>query len=282
MAAAGAGALILVLATRSIGPQYRDGMYTVDLGGGAHRVDTISLAAASRFDSKRDVRPDPQEITRLQIQGIDFTEEEVNSKIEQQLLIHPPDSGGVQIDRVFLELHPQGTTAYLYTTVLGIPVTFSAGVIFKVVNESARAVLSTPHAGKVPVPLVLPRLLEWTGNTDRVEQILAVSLPPQVTGIQPREGSLHVAVNVFRLAANTGQRAANGALCAGSATDDGASCACTHSPYGVPVSRPAPPATKVAGSCNKVRLRGLANQASEPAQAGFVVQACGFNRRATG
>ena len=218
MAVAGAGALILVLATRSIGPQYRDGMYTVALGGGARRVDTISVAAASRFDSKRNVRPDPQEITRLQLQGIDFTEEEVNSKIEQQLLIHPPDSSGVQIDRVFLELHPQGTTAYLYTTVLGIPVTFSAGVSFKVVNESARAVLSNPQAGKVPVSLVLPRLLEWTGNTDRVEQILAVSLPPQVTGIQPREGSLHVAVNVFRLAANTGQRASFTTESADSAT----------------------------------------------------------------
>lgn len=190
-------------ATRDIGPAYRDGAYTVTMPGGS-RTDRISLDAARRFDAKEKVDLSPQGLARLQLQGLDFTEEEVNSRLAAQLLDSPVDTGVVHVDRVFLELHPRNSIAYAYVSMLGLHITLSSGATFSVVNETGRVRLSSPKAGRLPIDLALRLYLQQSGNTERLQHLLELVLPPQVTAVEPREGMLHVAINVLKQAAAPG------------------------------------------------------------------------------
>ena len=184
------------LATRGVGPHYANGAYTVSAGDGQLRTDRISLDAARRFAAKLSPSLSLQSLAGLQRNGVDFTEEEVNSAVAQQLLASPIAANGLSVERVFVELHSGRSTAYVYGSAAGVPVTLSAGVTFSVANGTARVVLHDPKAGRLPIGVVLPVALDWSGNTDRLEQLLSETLPRQVTAIEPREGALHVSVNL--------------------------------------------------------------------------------------
>jgi len=199
-------AVLLWLVTRDIGPSFRDGAYTVQAPDGTARVDQITPQAAASFEAKvpapagtLDVsRLGVTDLARLRLSGITFSEEEVNAELARRLAAKPVQGDGVTVDRLFLELHPQNSRAYLYTRVYGVKVTFSARVSFSVQNQQARATLSDIHAGKMPIGFILPELLDWTGNTAALENRLALTLPSQVTAIQTREGQLHVDVDPLR------------------------------------------------------------------------------------
>ncbi len=201
-----AAAVLLWLVTRDIGPAFRDGAYTVQAPGGATRVDHITSQAAASFEAKvpppagtLDVsRLGVADLARLRLSGITFSEEEVNAELARRLAAKPVQGDGVTVDRLYLELHPQNTRAYLYTRVYGVRITFSAHVSFSVQNQQARATLSDIHAGKMPIGFILPELLDWTGNTAALENRLALTLPAQVTAIQTKEGELHVDVDPLR------------------------------------------------------------------------------------
>lgn len=201
-----AAAVVLWLVTREIGPTFSGGAYTVQAPRGAMRTDRISAQAADRFEAKvpapagtLDVgRLGVADLARLRLSGITFSEEEVNSELARRLAAQPVQGDGVNVDRLFLELHPQDSRAYLYTRVYGVKITFSARVSFSVRANQARAALTDIHAGKLPIGLILPELLDWTGNTAALENRLALALPKQVTAIQTREGELHVEVDPLR------------------------------------------------------------------------------------
>jgi hypothetical protein len=196
-----ASGLLLYLATRPAGPHYAAGVYTVADADGSVRTDRISTAAAQSFNAKLSPSLDPLSLLRLQRNGVDFSEEEVNSELDQQLRLRPINAAGLDVRRLFLELHASHSTAYVYGTLAGVAVTLSAGVNFTVSNGMAQVHLKDPRAGSLPIGIALPYLLEWTGNTDRIQNLLALALPQQVSSIEPREGVLHVGVN---LAAGTG------------------------------------------------------------------------------
>jgi hypothetical protein len=201
-----AAAVLLWLVTRDIGPAFQNGAYTVQAPDGATRVDRITPQAAASFEAKvpspagtLDVsRLGVADLARLRLSGITFSEEEVNAELARRLAAKPVQGDGVTVDRLFLELHPQDTQAYLYTRVYGVKITFSAHVSFSVQNQQARATLSDIHAGKMPIGFILPELLDWTGNTAALENRLALTLPSQVTAIQTKEGELHVDVDPLR------------------------------------------------------------------------------------
>jgi hypothetical protein len=195
---AGIAALVLLMGTRSSGPHYSNGTYSVAGNDRRVRQDHISQDAARRFDEKLAVNPDPATLLRLQIAGLDFTEEEVNSRLAAELLQQPVDAGGLHVERVFLALHVVNSTAYVYGTYAGFPVTLSSNVLFSVSNGQGIVQIDDPHAGRLPIGLVLPQVLDWTGNTGRLQRLLALALPPQVTAIVPREGMLHVTVDLRR------------------------------------------------------------------------------------
>ncbi|HEY7294917.1 MAG TPA: hypothetical protein VH916_07730, partial [Dehalococcoidia bacterium] len=199
-------AIVLWLITRDIGPAYSNGTYTVHTAGGATRVDHITPEAATSFEAKApppagtlDVsRLGPADLVRLRLTGITFSEEEVNAELAKRLAGQPIEADGISVDRLFLELHAEDTRAYLYTSVYGLKVTFSARVTFAVRNQQAHVTLSDVHAGKMPIGFLLPALLDWTGNTAALEDRLALALPTQVTAIQTKEGGLHVDVDPLR------------------------------------------------------------------------------------
>lgn len=199
-------AVVLWLVTRDIGPTFGDGAYTVQAPSGAVRVDRITPEAAASFEAKvpsptgsLDVsRLGVAELARLRLAGITFSEGEVNAELARRLAAKPVQADGVTVDRLFLELHPQNSKAYLYTRVYGVKVTFSARVTFSVQNQQARVTLSDIHAGRMPIGFILPELLDWTGNTAALENRLALALPSQVTAIQTKEGELHVDVDPLR------------------------------------------------------------------------------------
>jgi len=202
----GAAALVLWLLTRDVGPSFSNGAYTVEAPGGV-RVDRITPQAAASFEAKvpapngtLDVgRIGPADLLRLKLGGITFSEEEVNSELARRLAAQPVHGDGIDVDRIFLELHAQNSRAYLYARVYGVKMTFSARIAFSVQNRQARATLSDIHAGRMPIGFVLPSLLDWTGNTAALENRLALALPSQVTAVQTKEGELHVDIDPLRL-----------------------------------------------------------------------------------
>jgi len=186
------------LATRPTGPAYHDGTYTVHLGNGQTRVDRITPDAARSFAEKLTPPTTVIGLAKLQLEGIDFTEEELNAALAAQLAQAPVAAGGFTVTRVFVELHPTATRLYVYGTFHERPLTLSAHVTFRVVHNTGQVLLSDERLGMLPIGAIWPQLLDWSGNSDAIAQRLAVTLPPEVTSIQPKEGKLHVTVQLQR------------------------------------------------------------------------------------
>ncbi len=189
---------IVWLATRPIGPSYSNGAYTVNLGNGQTRVDRISTDAAQSFAAKVVPPTSPLGALKLQVEGVDFSEEELNSELAKQLAAAPVSASGLSVERIFVELHPTTSRAYVYAHFHGHAVTLSSHVAFSVSNGTGQVTLSDARLGDLPLGALWPVLLDWSGNRTAVEQRLAVTLPEQVSSVSPREGSLHVTVQIQR------------------------------------------------------------------------------------
>lgn len=184
------------LATRAAGPSYSNGAYTVSLGGGKTRVDRITPDAAASFVSKATPPTSALSAVKLQFLGVDFSEEEVNAELAQQLAKVPVSSNGFTVDRIFIELHPAATRAYVYGRFHGQNLTLSSHVGFSVANGVGQVTLTDAKLGSLPLGALWPLLLNWSGNQKAVEERLAVTLPPEVSQITPGEGALHVTVQL--------------------------------------------------------------------------------------
>ena len=186
------------LATRSIGPTFSNGAYTVKLGNGQTRVDRISDDAAQRFAAKIVPPTSPLGVLKLQVEGVDFSEEEINSQLAKELAANPVAASGLTVDRIFLELHPATTRAYVYAHFHGQSLVLSSHVTFSVADGVGQVTLSDAQLGDLPLGALWPVLLDWSGNRQAVEQRLAVTLPEQVSSVSPREGTLHVTIQLQR------------------------------------------------------------------------------------
>jgi len=184
------------LATRADGPAFDNGVYTVKLAGGVTRVDRITPEAAASFAGKAVPPKSPFSVAKLQLLGLDFSEEEVNSELAQQLASAPITGNGFNVDRIFIELHPAASRAYVYGRFHGQRLVLSSHVAFSVADGVGQVTLSDAKLGKLPLGALWPLALDWSGNSKAIEQRLAVTLPPEVSQINPGEGSLHVTVQL--------------------------------------------------------------------------------------
>jgi hypothetical protein len=189
-------AAVAWFATRADGPAFSNGIYTVKLAGGVTRVDRITPEAAASFADKAVPPKSPFSAAKLQLLGVDFSEEEVNSELAQQLASAPISGNGFNVDRIFIELHPAATRAYIYGRFHGQRLVLSSHVAFSVADGVGQVTLSDAKLGKLPLGALWPLALNWSGNSKAVEQRLAVTLPPEVSQINPGEGSLHVTVQL--------------------------------------------------------------------------------------
>ncbi len=195
------------LATTSVGPQYdpATSSYTVDDGAGRSHVDHISDQGAASFDGKiadlvnpslGNARTSGPALARALVQGLTFSEEEFNAKIAQ-LWAAKPQQGRASIDRIFVVLHAGQPMAYAYTTVLGMHATVASHFTYVLKNNTVTVTLTDPHVGKLPVGVVLPYVLDWSGKRETVASLLALVVPRQVSSIEIRERELHVTLSLL-------------------------------------------------------------------------------------
>ena len=194
LAAVAGCALLIWLITRPIGPPYNGATYVVTLPGGGRRTDTISTTAARSFDAKVAPRLSPGNVSGLLLNGVELSEQELNSKLASELAANPLRSNGWKVDRVFIELHPAATRGYLYLSGSGIHVILSAELTFALTQGTGQVRLGEVRAGELTLGPLVRWALDLTGTTQTVQQLLQVALPAGVTAIDPHEGSLHVAV----------------------------------------------------------------------------------------
>jgi hypothetical protein len=194
LAAVGATAFVFWQATRPVGPAYQNGAYVVTLPGGGCRIDTISGAGTAAFDAKIAPRFSPADVAAVLQGGVDFSEQELNSKLATQLLLNPLRWDGWDVQRVFVELHPSASTGYVYLSGHGTRSTLAARLTFTVAGNATQIGLSDVHAGKLPLGPTVPWLLDATGTAFTLQRLLQVALPVGVRAIEPREGSLHATI----------------------------------------------------------------------------------------
>ena len=204
---AGALGIVALLATMHAGPRYEDGAYVYDLAGKRREVP-LSPEAARRFDAKASGDLPRQALPEALLRGVPITEEELNSRVAEQLAQYPVEGHGARVERVFIRLTSGGARAYAYTTVQGIDVVLSSDLVFTVSRGRMEVELRDPRAGRLPVGLLLPTVLGALNDLTGLEQTIAVVMPPQVRGITHEEGVMRVQVNP--LASLAGVRASTG------------------------------------------------------------------------
>lgn len=190
----GAVALALLLATRPVGPRYEDGVYRYDLGDNERTVP-ITEAAAESFAAKVNGDLAPGALVEAATVGVPVTEEELNSRVAQELVERPVTGHGARVDRLFIRLTPDGPQAYVYTTVRGVSLVLSSDLTFRIDRGSVEVELSDPHAGRLPVGFALPAALSRLNDLAGVEETVALVIPPQVRGFRYDEGQMRVLVN---------------------------------------------------------------------------------------
>jgi hypothetical protein len=191
---AGALALAVILATMHTGPRYEDGDYVYEVGGRRTEV-RLSPEAARRFDAKVNGNLPPDALPEALLRGVPITEEELNSRVAEQLAQYPVEGHGARVERVFIRLTSGGARAYAYTTVQGIGVVLSSDLVFNVERGRMEVELRDPQAGRLPVGFLLPAVLGALNDLTGLEQTIAVVMPPQVRGISHEEGRLRVLLN---------------------------------------------------------------------------------------
>jgi hypothetical protein len=190
----GVGALAFVLATRSTGPRFEDGVWRYEVGGEERRVP-ITDAAARSFDAKLNGELPRSALPEAITAGVPVSEEELNSRIAEELARNPVASRGARVERVFVRLTSAGARAYVHANVYGVDAVLSSDLIFQVERGRVRVELRDPHAGRLPVGFLLPSLLAAASDAAGIEETIALVIPPQVQAIRHEEGRLRVVVN---------------------------------------------------------------------------------------
>lgn len=190
----GAALLSLLLITRATGPRYADGVYHYSVDG-EPRETAITPEAARRFDAKLDGNLPLPDLIQAATQGVTITEEELNSRLAEELTTRDLSERGARVDRVFVRLTPGGARGYIYTTALGQNVTLTTDLEFRVTSGRVDVSMRDVHAGKLPVDFAVPTLLEAMSDRTGVEQSIALIIPPQVRSIRVEEGRLRVMLN---------------------------------------------------------------------------------------
>lgn len=191
----GALALACLLATRPVGPRYDDGVFVYDVAGRERRVP-ISDAAARSFDAKVNGQIPQSALVEAVTAGVPISEEEMNSRVAEELVRRPVSSNGATVERVFIRFTSAGPKAFIYTSVRGVDVVLSSDLIFRVERGKVEVELRDPHAGKLPVGfLLLPAVLRAANDLTGLEDTIAIVIPPQVRGFRYEEGRLRVQIN---------------------------------------------------------------------------------------
>lgn len=191
------GALTLgcVLATRPVGPRYANGAYTYDVAG-RERVVPISAAAARRFDAKLAGQLSQAEQFEAVLRGVPISEEELNSRLAEELAARPLNERGARVDRLFIRLAAGGPRGYVYTAVAGLHPVLHSDLVFRVENGRLTVAMRDIQAGRLPIDLVAPALLQAMSDRTGIEQTIALVIPEQVREVRVEEGTLRVLLNL--------------------------------------------------------------------------------------
>ena len=187
-------ALAACLATRHAGPSYEDGVYTYNAGG-RHKAVRLSSEAARRFDAKVAGDIPESRLPEAVLRGVPITEEELNSRVAEELARQPIEGGDARVERVFIRLRPSGARAYVYTDVRGVGVVLSSDLVFRLEGGKLEVELRDPEAGRLPLGFVLSPALAAIESRTGLERTIAVVMPPQVRAFSYEEGQLRVLIN---------------------------------------------------------------------------------------
>ncbi|MGH2584231.1 MAG: hypothetical protein ACRDJE_04895 [Dehalococcoidia bacterium] len=190
----GAIALAAVLATRDAGPRFEEGVYSYDVAGREHEV-RISSEAAREFDAKASGDLPVTALLEAATVGVPISEEELNSRVAEELAERTLERHGARVERVFIRLSATGARAYVYTTVRDVEVVLSSDLVFRVEDGRARVELRDPQAGRLPVGFLVSPALLLVDDLGGVEEAIAAVIPPQVRGFRHEEGRLRVLVS---------------------------------------------------------------------------------------
>lgn len=186
--------LACLLATRPVGPRYVDGVYHYAVAGQPRSV-RLSPEAARSFDAKVNGDLPRSSVIEAVTVGVPITEEELNSRVAEQLAAQPVGRYGATVERVFIRLAAGGARAYVYSDVHGVPITLTSDLVFRVSGGRVMVELHDAHAGRLPVGFLVPVLLSLTSDLTGIEQTIAVVIPPQVRAFRNEEGRLRVVLS---------------------------------------------------------------------------------------
>src|SRR5215203_6182646 len=142
----GVVALAGLLATRHVGPRAVEGGFRYQAGG-RERTVLLSDAAARSFDAKVNGQLPSAAALEAVAAGVPITEEELNSRIAEEVARRPLGEYGATVDRVFVRLTPSGAIAYVYSTVRGVAVVLHSDLVFDLERGALRVELRDPHVG---------------------------------------------------------------------------------------------------------------------------------------
>lgn len=183
-------ALGVVLATRPVGPSYSAGVYRYEVAGQMRQV-RISEEAARRFDAKLRGDLSPVEVAQGFIRGVPVTEEELNSRLAEQVAAEQPRLGPWPVERLFIRLAEDGARAYVYTGGR-VRLVVQAEVQFSVREGQLLARVHNPHAGLLPVDPLAWALFVLGGERRELEHTVSVVVPRSVAAVRVEEGRLRV------------------------------------------------------------------------------------------
>lgn len=188
-----------VLASRPVGPDFENGVFSYNLNGERREV-RLSTEAARRFDNKLTGQLSNVEVAQAALTGVTVSEEELNSRVAEELAARGlvTTAGGQQasIERLFIRLTEEGARAYIYTDTGPTSVTVSTDLDFQVEGGRITAKISNTRAGHLPVGWVIPYVLDYFGERERVEEAMTVVIPPQVREVRIEEGRLRAFLNL--------------------------------------------------------------------------------------
>lgn len=188
-----AGVLLLAVAgwlsTRPVGPTFADGVYRYPVPGGLRSV-ALSTTAARRFDAKLAGQIRPADLLDSVTRGVLVTEEELNSRIAEDVTAANLTFGPARVERVFVRLAADGARAYIYTNGPLSDVTLQSRVAFRVVRGQVTMELRDIQPGRLPVGSAVAWALAIGGGDAQLEQRLTLAIPPHVRAIRVEEGQL--------------------------------------------------------------------------------------------
>src|SRR5438067_1170250 len=104
----------VILATRPVGPAYHDGAFVYEVDGVPHQI-RLSTEAARRFDDLLAGRLTLGDLRDAATGGVIVTEEELNSRVAEELAARGVTRPDTRVERVFIRLTPGTARAYVYT-----------------------------------------------------------------------------------------------------------------------------------------------------------------------